>query len=70
MSSNSQHLQQGLTNPDLYSARLTRRKEKTPRICWLKRSSEARKEKFYRKAYYQWILAFKLLIKFLPPVLV
>jgi hypothetical protein len=48
----------------LYPARLIRQKEKTTRICWLKGSSEARKEEFCRKAYYKWILTFNVLVKF------
>jgi hypothetical protein len=65
VNSTNQYLQQGLTNPE-YSIVLhkTYPTKKTPRICWLKGSSEARKEKFCRKAYYECILAFKLLIKF------
>ena len=66
ISNTSQHLQQGLTNPEytMYSARLTRLKGKTPRIWWLKGIGKARKGELLQKYDYNWVLTFKVLARY------
>jgi hypothetical protein len=66
-SSTSQHLQQGLTNPE-YSIVLrktypTKRKDAKDMLA-LREVVELEKRSFAEKLYYKWILTFNVLVKF------
>jgi hypothetical protein len=66
-SSTSQHLQQGLTNPEysivLHKTYPTKRKDSKDMLV-LRKAVELEKRSFAEKLYYAWILTFNILNKF------